>query len=146
MSSPPIAARASARVADAAGLMLKHKVHRIPVVNARAELVGIVTRTDIFTVRPIFDFFFLFFFFGSSGGADVEVEDKKLRTLLTFFLSFSDFISFLLQPLETKNETGDARRGPRRRQLENKKAFLEKASQLELDIIYNEENPEKKTF
>ena len=51
MSSPPIAARASAKVADAAGLMLKHKVHRIPVVNSRAELIGIVTRTDIFTVR-----------------------------------------------------------------------------------------------
>lgn len=49
MSSPPIAARASAKVADAAGLMLKHKVHRIPVVNSRAELIGIVTRTDIFT-------------------------------------------------------------------------------------------------
>jgi CBS domain-containing protein len=54
MSSPPIAARASSRVADAAGLMLKHKVHRIPVVNSRAELIGIVTRTDIFTVGFFF--------------------------------------------------------------------------------------------
>lgn len=66
MSSPPIAARASAKVADAAGLMLKHKVHRIPVVNSRAELIGIVTRTDIFTVSRFFSF-----------GVVVEVEGKS---------------------------------------------------------------------
>ena len=51
MSSPPVALRSTARVAEAAALMLKHKVHRIPVVDAKARLVGIVTRTDIFTVR-----------------------------------------------------------------------------------------------
>jgi CBS domain-containing protein len=49
MSSPPIAAKASNKVADAACLMLKHKVHRIPVVDDQARLIGIVTRTDIFT-------------------------------------------------------------------------------------------------
>ena len=49
MSSPPIAARAENKVADAAVMMLKHKVHRIPVVDGKAQLVGIVTRTDIFT-------------------------------------------------------------------------------------------------
>lgn len=49
MSSPPIAARPENKVADAAVMMLKHKVHRIPVVDTRAQLVGIVTRTDIFT-------------------------------------------------------------------------------------------------
>lgn len=49
MSSPPIAARPDNKVADAAVMMLKHKVHRIPVVDKNAHLVGIVTRTDIFT-------------------------------------------------------------------------------------------------
>jgi CBS domain-containing protein len=49
MTSPPIAARPDNKVADAACLMLKHKIHRIPVVNKEAKLVGIVTRTDIFT-------------------------------------------------------------------------------------------------
>ncbi|CAD7698888.1 unnamed protein product [Ostreobium quekettii] len=49
MSTPPIAAKASNRVADAACLMLKHKIHRIPVVDKRATVIGIVTRTDIFT-------------------------------------------------------------------------------------------------
>lgn len=34
---------------DAAALMLKHKVHRIPVVDSDARLLGMVTRTDIFT-------------------------------------------------------------------------------------------------
>eukprot|EP00803_Ostreobium_quekettii_P005788 evm.model.scf_236.1 EVM.evm.TU.scf_236.1 scf_236:38641-41961(-) len=49
MSTPPIAAKASNRVADAACLMLKHKIHRIPVVDKQAKVIGIVTRTDIFT-------------------------------------------------------------------------------------------------
>jgi CBS-domain-containing membrane protein len=34
--------------ADAAALMLKHKVHRIPVVDNEAHVIGMVTRTDIF--------------------------------------------------------------------------------------------------
>lgn len=29
--------------------MLKHKVHRIPVVDSQAQVIGMVTRTDIFT-------------------------------------------------------------------------------------------------
>jgi len=48
-SSPPVAARGENKVADAACLMLKHKVHRIPIVDTQAKLIGIVTRTDIFT-------------------------------------------------------------------------------------------------
>eukprot|EP00210_Caulerpa_lentillifera_P004745 g4529.t1 len=48
MSSPPIAAKPNARVADAACLMLKHKVHRIPIVDQDATVIGFVTRTDIF--------------------------------------------------------------------------------------------------
>jgi CBS domain-containing protein len=53
MSRPPIAARADNKVADAACLMLKHKVHRIPIVDASAKVVGIVTRTDIFTALAL---------------------------------------------------------------------------------------------
>lgn len=48
MSTPPIAAKPTARVADAACLMLKHKVHRIPIVDKHAKVIGFVTRTDIF--------------------------------------------------------------------------------------------------
>ncbi|WIA32713.1 hypothetical protein OEZ86_005899 [Tetradesmus obliquus] len=49
MSSPPVACKADATVRDAAALMLKHKVHRIPVVDSQAQVIGMVTRTDIFT-------------------------------------------------------------------------------------------------
>lgn len=48
MSTPPVAAKPNARVADAACLMLKHKVHRIPIVDQHARVIGFVTRTDIF--------------------------------------------------------------------------------------------------
>lgn len=40
--------RAKAHVAEAAGLMLQHKVHRLPVVDERNVPIGIVTRTDVF--------------------------------------------------------------------------------------------------
>lgn len=49
MSTPPVASRADSKVADAAVLMLKHKVHRVPIVDDDAKVVGIVTRTDVFT-------------------------------------------------------------------------------------------------
>ncbi|KAK9829774.1 hypothetical protein WJX72_007821 [[Myrmecia] bisecta] len=52
-SHPPIAATTSNNVAHAACLMLKHKVHRIPIVDDKAKLVGIVTRTDIFTALAL---------------------------------------------------------------------------------------------
>lgn len=43
MSSPPVASRPDSKVADAACLMLKHKVHRIPIVDNDAKVVGIVS-------------------------------------------------------------------------------------------------------
>ncbi|KAG0585168.1 hypothetical protein M758_3G264400 [Ceratodon purpureus] len=49
MSSPAITLSADKSVSDAAVLMLKNKIHRIPVVNDEQQVVGIVTRTDIFT-------------------------------------------------------------------------------------------------
>ncbi|KAH7373462.1 hypothetical protein KP509_17G057700 [Ceratopteris richardii] len=49
MSSPAITLTADKTVSDAAILMLKHKVHRIPIVNNSRQVVGIVTRTDIFS-------------------------------------------------------------------------------------------------
>jgi CBS domain-containing protein len=62
-SHPPIAARTRDTVAHAACLMLKHKVHRIPVVDDKAKLCGIVTRTDIFTALAL-----------ESGDSDVLTE------------------------------------------------------------------------
>lgn len=48
MSSPAIILSAENTVLDAAVLMLKNKIHRIPIVNDGGQVVGIVTRTDIF--------------------------------------------------------------------------------------------------
>lgn len=48
MSSPPRTCLQRATVASVAGMMLKHKCHRIPVVNDRDVPIGIVTRSDIF--------------------------------------------------------------------------------------------------
>lgn len=48
MSAPPVCVRARARVAEAAGMMLQHRVHRLPVVDDRNVAIGIVTRSDIF--------------------------------------------------------------------------------------------------
>ncbi|MCO5612361.1 hypothetical protein L7F22_066628 [Adiantum nelumboides] len=48
MSSPAISLSVDKTVNDAAVLMLKNKIHRIPVVNEANQVVGIVTRTDIF--------------------------------------------------------------------------------------------------
>lgn len=49
MSSPAITLSADKTVSDAAVLMLKNKIHRIPIVNSTNQVVGIVTRTDIFS-------------------------------------------------------------------------------------------------
>eukprot|EP00249_Psilotum_nudum_P025620 c30324_g1_i1 orf=93-794(+) len=49
MSSPAITLSADKTVKEAAVLMLKNKIHRIPIVNDSQQVVGIVTRTDIFT-------------------------------------------------------------------------------------------------
>ncbi|BBM97785.1 hypothetical protein MPTK1_1g08300 [Marchantia polymorpha subsp. ruderalis] len=48
MSTPAITLSADKTVSDAAVLMLKNKIHRIPIVNSTNQVVGIVTRTDIF--------------------------------------------------------------------------------------------------
>ncbi|XP_062225149.1 uncharacterized protein LOC133923881 [Phragmites australis] len=48
MSSPAITLTPEKTVLEAAALMLKEKVHRIPVVNEQLQVIGIVTRTDIF--------------------------------------------------------------------------------------------------
>ncbi|MCO5602655.1 hypothetical protein L7F22_056790 [Adiantum nelumboides] len=48
MTSPAISLSVDKTVNDAAVLMLKNKIHRIPVVNEANQVVGIVTRTDIF--------------------------------------------------------------------------------------------------
>ena len=48
MSAPAKCIRDTKLVADAAVMMLKYKVHRLPVIDASNKVVGIVTRTDIF--------------------------------------------------------------------------------------------------
>lgn len=48
MTSPAIVIARHAPVAYAAGLMLKHKVHRLPVVDDSNVVVGVLTRTDIY--------------------------------------------------------------------------------------------------
>ncbi|KAL6650342.1 hypothetical protein ACP70R_009267 [Stipagrostis hirtigluma subsp. patula] len=48
MSSPAITLTPEKTVLEAAALMLKEKVHRIPVVNEQQQVIGIVTRTDVF--------------------------------------------------------------------------------------------------
>ncbi|MQL71313.1 hypothetical protein Taro_003610 [Colocasia esculenta] len=48
MSSPAITLTPDKTVMDAAVLMLKKKIYRIPVLNEERQVIGIVTRTDIF--------------------------------------------------------------------------------------------------
>ena len=48
MTAPAKCIRDTKLVADAAVMMLKYKVHRLPVIDSSNKVVGIVTRTDIF--------------------------------------------------------------------------------------------------
>ncbi|GJP54998.1 hypothetical protein CLOM_g13991 [Closterium sp. NIES-68] len=48
MTAPAIVIVQHAPVAYAAGLMQKHKLHRVPVVDDHGVVVGIITRTDIY--------------------------------------------------------------------------------------------------
>ncbi|WOL09908.1 hypothetical protein Cni_G18661 [Canna indica] len=50
MSSPAITLSPDKTVLEAAALMLKMKIHRIPIVNEEQKVIGMVTRTDIFQV------------------------------------------------------------------------------------------------
>ncbi|KAJ3689083.1 hypothetical protein LUZ61_018247 [Rhynchospora tenuis] len=47
MSSPAITLSEDKTVMDAAALMLKRKIHRIPVVNKEQQVIGIITRNDV---------------------------------------------------------------------------------------------------
>ncbi len=49
MSSPPIVVRQQTRIGEAAALMLSRNIHRLPVVDKEGKLIGIVSRTDIFS-------------------------------------------------------------------------------------------------
>lgn len=44
-----VVTKGTATVEQAAIVMLKYKVHRLPVVDNGAKVVGIVTRTDVFS-------------------------------------------------------------------------------------------------
>lgn len=47
MSAPAVTARHDAHLADLAQLLTRHHYHRIPIVNERNKLVGLVTQTDL---------------------------------------------------------------------------------------------------
>jgi CBS domain-containing protein len=47
MTSPAITIRPDAHVAEAARVMTEHGIKRLPVVDARGKLVGILTRSDL---------------------------------------------------------------------------------------------------
>ena len=47
MSAPAIVISPTTTAAAAAAACLRHKVHRLPVVTATGEVVGMVTRTDL---------------------------------------------------------------------------------------------------
>lgn len=64
MTAPAIVIMHHAPVAYAAGLMLKHKVHRLPVVDKDGAVVGIITRTDVFEPLTEGDSRFLHFLVG----------------------------------------------------------------------------------
>jgi ornithine carbamoyltransferase len=73
MTAPAITLSADKIVSDAAVLMLKNKIHRIPIVNERNQVIGIVTRTDIFNAM--------------AGGT--EADEKQEGP--THFLHLDDF-------------------------------------------------------
>ncbi|EAY88031.1 uncharacterized LOC4331153 [Oryza sativa Japonica Group] len=47
MTSPAITLPSDKTVMDAAALMLKKKIHRLPIVNQDRQVIGIVTRADV---------------------------------------------------------------------------------------------------
>ncbi|XP_031484426.1 uncharacterized protein LOC116253634 [Nymphaea colorata] len=50
MSTSVITLSPDKTVLDAATLMLRERIHRIPIVNERGQVIGMVTRSDIFKV------------------------------------------------------------------------------------------------
>ena len=50
MSTPLITVSADKTVGDAAHMMVKHKVRRLPVIDAKKKVIGIVTVRDLLTV------------------------------------------------------------------------------------------------
>ncbi|KAG0502079.1 hypothetical protein HPP92_002151 [Vanilla planifolia] len=55
MSSPAITLSTENTVLEAASLMLKEKIHRIPILNQKQQVVGMVTRSDVFQVLEAAD-------------------------------------------------------------------------------------------
>lgn len=47
MSSPAVTLTPDKTVMDAASLMLKMKIHRIPILNEERQVIGMITRTDL---------------------------------------------------------------------------------------------------
>eukprot|EP00271_Cylindrocystis_brebissonii_P021837 TRINITY_DN806_c0_g2_i1.p1 TRINITY_DN806_c0_g2~~TRINITY_DN806_c0_g2_i1.p1 ORF type:complete len:243 (+),score=32.56 TRINITY_DN806_c0_g2_i1:270-998(+) len=80
MTSPAYVILERAPVAYAAGLMLQHKVHRLPVVNTAGVVVGIVTRTDLF--KPLMpDNSGAFYRLIGAKPVDINADGKSLGDL-----------------------------------------------------------------
>ena len=99
MSSPPICVRPRAHIAEAAGVMLQHKVHRLPVVDDRNVPVGIATRQDVF--EPLI-----------AKRDDVLVDQATRRYMRKADSSSSSTCS--TSPGDGKNESGEAARAASR--------------------------------
>jgi len=55
MTSPAVTVKQTNSVAEAAAIMLKYKVDRLPVISRKGEVCGIVSRTDLFTALESMD-------------------------------------------------------------------------------------------
>lgn len=102
MSSPPICVRPRAHIAEAAGVMLQHKVHRLPVVDDRNVPVGVATRQDVF--EPLI-----------AKRDDVLVDQATRRYMRKADSSTSSSPSTSsTSPGDGKNESGEAARAASR--------------------------------
>lgn len=74
-TSPAICVRGHAHVVEAAAIMLKHKVHRLPVVDKEGKPVGVISRSDVF--KPLLNEKAALFNAAVVPEAQVTGRDKK---------------------------------------------------------------------
>lgn len=97
MTTPPVTIAPEEPVAHAARLMYSCRVKRLPVVDAKDHLVGIVSRADVLTVysRP-----------------DASIEKEIRDTILSKFLTDPDRFTFTVQngivTLEGRPQTAES--------------------------------------
>lgn len=93
MSSPVVTVAPDAHLAAAARLMRKHRVKRLPVVDAEGALVGILSRRDILTAlarpdedihRDVIEGVIMAWMWSSPADIDVSVKDGVVTLEGTF--------------------------------------------------------------